>query len=174
MQNVEVIGPTDIGKFLEARRGKVVRIAYGTTQFRRAAERLESVLVGRYTMKCRLIGAGVAPEPNTDQHGDGSKKKKKPEKIKMDILIGNSKDNPHLWAYERRDAPRTWLPLRITHAFPGLGSSLIMLSSPIITGGGENAQGKISEDRQLIIGAGFPSDAETAVGEIQKKAELFR
>ena len=87
--------------------------------------------------------------------------------LHADILVGNCQDNGLMYDFISLQGACRWLPLEVNQDFPGVGRSIVMISSPYSSrADGRHSAQADATPRQLVIGASQPADAEAAAAKM--------
>jgi len=164
---IEVLDADRIAAFLDERKGKELLIGCGDTRYKPAAEALANWLKQAYEIKTQI----TTERPRASTHRPYMDGFAGPhihgEPVRPEILIGNSQDNGLMIRFIRHTGDDYWLPLEMNQNFPGADRAVVMLSAPVRS----DANGRphnAANQRQLVIGASFPSEALRAVQVLQR------
>ena len=143
-------------------------IGCGDRRFLSAANSLAKDLNDRFGIAAKVTMAGARIENCRDDYMDGygwASCGKVP--LHADILVGNCQDNGLMYDFISLQGACRWLPLEVNQDFPGVGRSIVMLSSPYSSrADGRHSAQADATPRQLVIGASQPADAEAAAAKM--------
>lgn len=167
LAEVEILERDTIGAFLNQLQGADIAIGCGDNRFKPVAETLAAWLKTAYGVNSHITTVGPRVSCRYDYMDSFGWPQYGVDPIQAAILVGNCQDNGLMWKFLKCHGEICWLPLEINQDFPGIGRAVVMLSSPVVTDANGNTS-RTDGERQLVIGASFPSEARRAVQELRK------
>jgi len=170
LQPVEILEHDQVASFIDGLKDTSVVIGCGDSRFKPVANELAQWLKRNYNIESRITVEGSRASCRYDYMDSFGWPGYGGPPVHAHILIGNCQDNGLMWQFLTLHGSVCWLPLEVNQNFPGIGRSVVMMSSPVIS----DANGRIrttNAARQLVIGAGFPSEAMQAVKALEQAAK---
>jgi len=162
MSDTEILHRDDIAAFLDSLAGESIVIGCGDTTFRPVAETFARWLADTRGIQSRITIEGPRASCRFDYMDSFGWPHYGDDPVHAHVLIGNAQDNGLMFKFLRVHGNHSWLALEVNQRFPGLGKGVVMLSSPVLTGGNSHIV-RQNERRQLVVGSSFPAEAMKAV-----------